>query len=114
MSSERVCLITGIGHIGKAIAAAFVAKGYTVIGADLNPCDLPGVSFFHLDQSAPESILELEDVIRRKYGRLDVLINNAALGGHMQPLHEKPLKELDDLLAVKYVLSILSYFVKLY
>lgn len=84
---SRVALITGsAGGIGKALVQRFAAEGYSVIGLDIVP----------QDDSSPAQYVQVDliqlcrdDGYRGKilkkitsllpYGKLDVLINNAAL-----------------------------------
>ncbi|MGH6640076.1 MAG: SDR family oxidoreductase [Polaromonas sp.] len=90
-SNDRVALVTGAGTgIGKAVALALLREGYRVVlaGRRLEPLQevarasgtdraLPVAT----DVSQPESVDALFVKIKEMFGRLDVLFNNAGVGG---------------------------------
>jgi NADP-dependent 3-hydroxy acid dehydrogenase YdfG len=91
--AESVVLVTGGGRgIGRATAAAFRERGATVCIGDL---DLPvaheaaveiGANAFALDVTSKASFAQCVDEIVRRFGRIDVLVNNAGvmpLGGFL-------------------------------
>jgi len=89
MSDHRkIALVTGAGSgIGRAVALAMRAAGYTVTlagrrGAQLEEtaamADDPGAMHaIPTDVSQPDSVKALFAAIYQKFGRLDVLFNNA-------------------------------------
>ena len=88
-SIDKVALVTGAGTgIGKAVALALLAAGYRVVlvGRRIEPLQevakaagrdriLPVAA----DVSQPESVDALFSTIKEKFGRLDVLFNNAGV-----------------------------------
>nr|WP_295082056.1 3-oxoacyl-ACP reductase family protein [uncultured Roseateles sp.] len=86
----KVALVTGAGQgMGRAIARRFVAEGATVVALDLNlqaaQQSLDGLAGPHLalalnvaDSAAVNAALE---EVLAKFGRIDVLVNNAGTGG---------------------------------
>ena len=80
---DRVAVVTAAGSgLGLAIAKALAAEGAKVVGADLNPDGLQGVTgvtCHRLDLLTPESGQQLADAAVEEHGRIDVLVN--ALGG---------------------------------
>ncbi len=79
---EKVALITGGSRgIGFAIAKAYEEEGARVIIADISKPEEPlGTTLFkHLDITQQESIDEAVDFSVQEYGRLDLLVNNAAV-----------------------------------
>ena len=88
-SNDKVALVTGAGTgIGKAVALAFLRDGYRVVLAGrrielLNEVASEGGADRALpvatDVSQPESVASLFAQIRHKFGRLDVLFNNAGV-----------------------------------
>ena len=78
--TKRVVIVTGgAQNIGLAIVKGFLAKGDTVIAADINPPSDKAQLFHHTDVADEESVKNLMSFIEREYGRLDVLVNNAGI-----------------------------------
>ena len=83
-NAGRVVLVTGgCNGIGRAIAEAFSASGANVMVADIDT-DLakslpPSISFHKTDVSSEEQCQAVVDESYKKYGAIDVLINNAAI-----------------------------------
>lgn len=103
---QKVIVVTGAAQgIGAAYARRLVAEGATVIVADRN---IEGVQQlaselgeravpFEIDVSSAESCKALADFIGAGYGRLDGLINNAAIFStiRMAPFWEITEQEWD-------------------
>lgn len=86
MESRRVVLVTGAaGGIGRAIAERFAAAGDVVVLADLDETRLPFASevpdsvVLRLDVTDPAAVTNAVADISNRFGRLDVLINNAGV-----------------------------------
>ncbi|RNM12087.1 oxidoreductase [Nocardioides pocheonensis] len=84
LTTSQVALVTGASSgIGKATAVALVAAGFDVIGTGRNTARLTapaGVTYLDLDVTSDESVaLAVKEVIDR-FGRIDVLVNNAGVG----------------------------------
>jgi len=85
----KVALITGAaGGIGSALVRRFVAEGAKVAAADLNASavrekfqDLPAeqIEFSQLDVTSEVSVRAAVDAIASRWGRVDVLVNNAGV-----------------------------------
>jgi NAD(P)-dependent dehydrogenase (short-subunit alcohol dehydrogenase family) len=104
-----VVLVTGAsGGIGGACVEAFLAAGSRVIAADIEPGDaMPGAGFgperyqfIRTDISEEESVTELIARTIGLFGRLDVLVNNAAVLTPTKAVHETALDELERAIAV--------------
>jgi NAD(P)-dependent dehydrogenase (short-subunit alcohol dehydrogenase family) len=88
--NEKVALITGAGSgIGKATALAFLADGFRVVLAGRHRDALDEVArsaaagqslVFEVDVTQPEAVRALFDAAVARFGRLDVLFNNAGVG----------------------------------
>lgn len=79
---KRVVLITGVaGGIGQATAHEFATAGWHVVGVDRRQVDnLPGVAhFIQADISEPSAPAQIFAELIQQEGRLDALVNNAAV-----------------------------------
>ena len=77
----RVAVITGIaGGIGRACAVAFAADGWRVAGIDKGPrpANVASDWYAQIDLSSPETAERLKAYFA-DVGRIDALVNNAAL-----------------------------------
>ena len=112
--SGKIVLITGASRgIGFEAARLFAAEGHSVIlsardrqrglsAVDaLKAEDLPGsVHFLHLDVTDAASIAGAVEEVTEKFGKLDVLVNNAAiLRDHYVKASEVAPDTLDQTLA---------------
>ncbi len=84
----RTAIVTGAAQgIGAAIAANLAAAGATVVVADINSdgaaavADKLGEPSFAVpvDIADPESVAALHAEVTRRTGRIDILVNNAAI-----------------------------------
>ncbi len=74
----RVVLVTGgTRGIGAAIADAFAADGATVAVCGRREPEGGAHAFFPADVREPEACQALIDAVLARFGRLDVLVNNA-------------------------------------
>jgi 3(or 17)beta-hydroxysteroid dehydrogenase len=88
----KVALVTGAAQgIGKAIAEVFHQKGAHVILSDINDSlgrqtadTLQGSEYLHLDVREEEDWQRAFEHITHSCSRLDVLVNNAGISGHLQ------------------------------
>jgi NAD(P)-dependent dehydrogenase (short-subunit alcohol dehydrogenase family) len=86
----KIVLVTGGGRgLGRAFAEACLDEGATVVIGELDRAlgeatahDLAGrgpVEFVQFDLGEPDSIAALAETIGQRHGRLDGLVNNAAI-----------------------------------
>ena len=90
-SSSKVVLVTGAGTgIGRAVALAFLRDGHRVVLAGRRVEPLQSVAkesgseralAVPTDVGNPDSVAALFTQIKDKFGRLDVLVNNAGVSG---------------------------------
>jgi NAD(P)-dependent dehydrogenase (short-subunit alcohol dehydrogenase family) len=95
---KKVALVTGAGSgIGKATAQAFLADGFRVVLAGRHKGSLAEVArsagdaralVVEADVTNPAAVRALFDATQEKFGRLDVLFNNAGVGTPFIPLEE--------------------------
>ena len=100
---NKVALITGAGSgIGKAAAILFAEQGAKVVVSDINESNGSsaveelkkngGDAFFiKADSSKPEDNEALVKQTIQKYGRLDIAVNNAGIGGPLSATGEYPI-----------------------
>lgn len=92
-----VAIVTGAaGGIGEAYAEALASKGAAVVIADIDEAqgaktaaaiaERSGsdVVFVPVDVSSPESTTAMADAAMERFGRIDHLVNNAAIYGDMK------------------------------
>jgi len=83
-TAKPVALVTGASSgIGKAAAIALVGAGFEVVGTSRNTSDvaaLDGVTFLDLDVIDDVSVSRVVERVIERFGRLDVLVNNAGTG----------------------------------
>ena len=101
----QVCIVTGAASgIGRAIARTLAAQGATVVVADVTTEVIEGGAptaeliaaeggqavFIPTDVARTEQVDALVDEAVARFGRLDVLVNNACIR------HARPLLELEE------------------
>ena len=103
---DRVVIVTGGGGaIGGAMGRQFAANGAKVVLAGRTEATLRAVadeitteggtaSFVITDVADKTSAVRMVEETVARYGRLDVLVNNAGINGG--PEHRKPIHEYDD------------------
>jgi NAD(P)-dependent dehydrogenase (short-subunit alcohol dehydrogenase family) len=100
--SQKIALVTGAGSgIGRAVAFKLASNGFTVVLAGRTQARLnevaakigSGALAVATDVTDPPSVIALFDTIRAKFGRLDVLFNNAGVSVAAQPLDALRLED---------------------
>ena len=100
---QKVALVTGAGSgIGRAVALALAGEGYQVVlaGRSAQPLDetaalAPGAAALAVptDVTDPGQVAALFDRIAERFGRLDLLFNNAGTGAPPVPLEDLPFEQ---------------------
>lgn len=108
----RVAVITGGARgIGYAAAEALARDGHAVVLADLDAAAgreaverlaSQGATAHSLrtDVASRESVEAMVRGTLERFGRLDVLVNNAGIAGRAKPIHEVEEDEWDTLMAI--------------
>ena len=97
--SDRVAVITGgASGIGRATALRFLAEGANVVVGDFNAdngrrlveevADPERLLFLRTDVAEEDDVESLIGAAVERFGGLDVLFNNAGVGGAFGPLTE--------------------------
>ena len=112
MLKGKVAIVTGAGSgLGEAISILFARNNATVVLADL---DMEGAErvlkqiegsggkgrVVRTDVSNPADSKALVDTAVKTFGRLDIAVNNAGIGGATAPLGEYPLDGWDKIIAI--------------
>lgn len=104
MSQSKIALVTGAGTgVGKAIAAALLAEGYSVaitgrrrevLEATAAEWDAgrDRVLVVPADISVPADVARLFAAVEERFGRLDLLVNNAGMSAPAVPLEDVPFE----------------------
>ncbi|MGW7574949.1 SDR family NAD(P)-dependent oxidoreductase [Streptomyces sp. NPDC054765] len=97
----RKVLITGAGSgIGREMTQLFLEEGASVIGADLDPSNVPtGAHQFQVDTSSEDDIAHLFAAAGDLLGGVDILCNNAGIGSTTSVL-DATVAEWDRVFAV--------------
>lgn len=109
---DKVAIITGgSGGIGKATARLFVQEGAKVVLVDLKQETLEEAAkelglepdqylLVAADVTKEEDVIRYVKQAKGKFGRIDVLFNNAGIEGRVAPLVEQTEDDLDKVMAV--------------
>lgn len=110
-TNDKVVLLTGAtGGLGTATARRLAEEGAHVVLTDLEETgckelaaslsDTPGRhSTYALDVSVEDQWIEVAAFIKREYGRLDALVNNAAIGS-LATVEDEVREHWDAVMAV--------------
>ncbi len=105
----KAAIVTGAGSgIGRAMSLVFAAEGAWVIAADITGAEnetarlaSPGaISPFRCDVSIPSDIEALIGECLARYGKIDILCNNAGVAAPMKPLHDVTIEEWERVFMV--------------
>lgn len=108
--NRKVVLITGVtGGIGGSVAELFKNNGWYVIGTGRSKCDIAIDRYIVADLSNSFAASDIIGDIKEHEGRLDCIINNAALQ-ICKPIWEMDESEWDSTMSCN--LKIIYQFVK--
>jgi 3-hydroxybutyrate dehydrogenase len=109
---DQVALITGSGRgIGRAIAQLFASEGAAVFLTARTEKELAATAaeisstggragYATADLSHQDDCSRVVAAAREKFGKIDLLVNNAGHYGPVVPVEDYPLEEFDKVIAV--------------
>ena len=106
---NQVALITGAASgIGEGTVRKYVAEGAKVVIADIQDErggalaeELgPGTTFVHTNVAVEDDVARAVSVAVERWGRLDVIFNNAGFGGASGPIEDLDMNAYDDTMNV--------------
>jgi len=110
--ANRIALVTGASRgIGAATASALARAGAHVVAVartvggleeldDAIRADGGSATLVPLDVTDFDGLARLAVALNERYGRLDILVGNAALGGPSSPLDHTTSKDWDEVMKV--------------
>jgi NAD(P)-dependent dehydrogenase (short-subunit alcohol dehydrogenase family) len=109
----KVAVVTGgaLG-LGKATCQVLAKEGATIAVTDIRTEEGQQLAqemessngaarFWELDTSNEEQVRKVFTEVRKTFGKIDVLVNNAGISGANKPTHELTLEEWERVMAVK-------------
>lgn len=109
---NKVVIITGAASgIGKATAELFAKHGASVVISDIQEAEGKATteniiangskaSFIKTDVSRPEEMEALVNFAVKTYGKLDIAINNAGIGGELNPIADMSIEGWNKVIEV--------------
>jgi NAD(P)-dependent dehydrogenase (short-subunit alcohol dehydrogenase family) len=120
---EKIAIITGAASgIGKGCAELFAQEGATVVVTDIQDeagqelADAIGGAYLHVDVTDPASVEGMIKSTVERYGRIDILMNNAGIDGQQANTGDSSLENWEEVTSInldavyygmKYVLPVM-------
>jgi 3-oxoacyl-[acyl-carrier protein] reductase len=108
--ADAVALITGTSRgIGRHLAARFLERGWRVAGCSRGGATLPpsdAYAHFQLDVTDEPAVVRMFQEVRRRFGRLDHLVNNAGVAS-MNHFMLTPPRTVQQLLGTNFLAPLL-------
>lgn len=103
MDQSKIAIVTGAGSgIGRAVAITLHDSGFQVVLVGRREAELkktaalgrlPGMDVAPADITSASAVRQLFSQVQQRYGRLDVLFNNAGMSAPAKPLEDLELEE---------------------
>jgi NAD(P)-dependent dehydrogenase (short-subunit alcohol dehydrogenase family) len=120
---DKITVITGAASgIGKGCAELFAQEGATVVVTDIQDeagqklADAVGGAYLHVDVTDPASVEGMIKSTVERYGRIDILMNNAGIDGQQGNTGDSSLENWEEVTKInldgvyygmKYVLPVM-------
>ena len=79
---RKVCIITGSRKgLGKALSEYYLSKGFVVVGCSRGEATIQDADYRHfcLDVSDEKAVVKMVRAVKKEFGRIDLLLNNAGI-----------------------------------
>lgn len=111
MKNKTVIITGSASGIGKATAELFAKEGGNVIVSDIQELegekvvrdicsDGGNAVFFKTDVSLPQDMESLVNFAVKTYGKLDIAVNNAGIGGELNPIADMSIEGWQKVIAI--------------
>ncbi len=111
MKNKTVIITGAASGIGKATAELFAKQGANVVVSDIQEAEGKMVvkdiisaggkaSFFKTDVSKPEEMEALVNFAVKTYGKLDIAVNNAGIGGELNPIADMSIEGWQKVISI--------------
>jgi NAD(P)-dependent dehydrogenase (short-subunit alcohol dehydrogenase family) len=106
---DKIVLVTGAaGAIGSAAVRRFVEEGAAVAIADLDGTRAEALATtfgdraraFAVDVADPVAVEAMVKAVAARFGRIDVLFNNAGISGKVAPIHELSIEDWQRIIGI--------------
>jgi NAD(P)-dependent dehydrogenase (short-subunit alcohol dehydrogenase family) len=120
---DKIVIITGAASgIGKGCAELFAQEGATVVVTDIQDeagqklADAIGGAYMHVDVTDPASVEAMIKNTVERYGRVDILMNNAGIDGQQAVTGDSSIENWEEVTSInldgvyygmKYVLPVM-------
>jgi NAD(P)-dependent dehydrogenase (short-subunit alcohol dehydrogenase family) len=120
---DKIAIITGAASgIGKGCAELFAEEGATVVVTDIQDeagqqlADAIGGAYLHVDVTDPASVEGMVKSTVERFGRIDILMNNAGIDGQQAITGDSSLENWEEVTKInldgvyygmKYVLPVM-------
>ena len=120
---DKIVIITGAASgIGKGCAELFAQEGATVVVTDIQDeagqklADAIGGAYLHVDVTDPASVEAMIKSTVERYGRIDILMNNAGIDGQQAVTGDSSIENWEEVTSInldgvyygmKYVLPVM-------